>query len=604
MDRKSIIILVLSFVLLMLWYPLMNKLYPPKPLPPRTNSVATATNELAQGTNPPSVAASTSLPTPAAPVALPVPPGTSEQTLVLSNDHARYIFTSLGGGLKIVELVRYPEAVSCQRKQAANKLASLNAAAPLPALVLRGGPAVEGDGVFQLSPMAGGVRAEKALSHGLYLVKEFLPGSNYLLHATARLENRSAQPLALPAQEWVVGTATPMGPLDNEQWLGVYWYNGLKAEHVDASWFANRTLGCIPGRPRTQFLAGLNNVVWAAVHNQFFALAVVPSTNAPASQLVVNRIDLPTPSREELAANPKAITKPFGFQTSLIYPALTLPPGEKVEKQFSLFAGPKEYNTLAKLAGQFGNNLDLVLGFDDRFGGRFTGFFAKALLLTMNGLHRLLNLGYGWTIILITIVIKLLFWPLTQASTRSMKRMQALQPQMKAIQEKYKDDPPKLNRKLMEFMKEHKVNPMGGCLPMLIQIPVFLGFYGMIQSAIELRGARFLWACDLSNPDTLFIIPVVNFPFNPLPLLMGATMLWQARLTPVSPGMDPVQQKIMKYMPLMFLFILYNFSAGLTLYWTVQNLLTIAQMKLTRAKDESAVAPKMLVPATPPKKQK
>ena len=139
---------------------------------------------------------------------------------------------------------------------------------------------------------------------------------------------------------------------------------------------------------------------------------------------------------------------------------------------------------------------------------------------------------------------------------------------------------------------------------MFLQLPVFLGFYRMIQSAIELRGAKFLWVCDLSRPDTLFIIPGLNFPFNPLPLVMGVTMLWQARLTPASPGMDPAQQKIMKYMPLMFLVILYNFSAGLTLYWTVQNLLTIAQTKLTRAKEEKTGGNQKLPPGPAPKKKR
>jgi len=172
--------------------------------------------------------------------------------------------------------------------------------------------------------------------------------------------------------------------------------------------------------------------------------------------------------------------------------------------------------------------------------------------------------------------------------------MQALQPQMKAIQEKYKADPRKMNQKLMEFMKENKVSPLGGCLPMIVQIPVFIGFYYMLQSAVELRGARFLWACDLSQPDTIFIIPglgwipflgipSLGFPVNPLPLLMGLSQFWQARMTPMSPGVDPVQQKIMQYMPLMFVFILYNFSSGLALYWTVQNLLSILQMKLTKS---------------------
>ena len=256
-----------------------------------------------------------------------------------------------------------------------------------------------------------------------------------------------------------------------------------------------------------------------------------------------------------------------------------------------MYAGPKEYNTLARLGDQFGNNLEQIMNF-----GGFWGFFAKALLLSMNGLHAL-GLGYGLTIIAITVIIKALFWPLTTASTRSMKRMSALQPQMKALQEKYKEDSKKMNLKLMEFMKENKVSPAAGCMPMLIQIPVFFGFYTMLQSAIELRGAHFLWASDLSTCDTVWLIPFLNFPLNPLPLMMGATMLWQAQMTPPSPGMDPMQQKMMKYMPLMFMVFLYSSSAGLTLYWTMQNLLSIAQMKLT--KNESVQAAGALPAAGP-----
>src|SRR5260221_3133181 len=124
---------------------------------------------------------------------------------------------------------------------------------------------------------------------------------------------------------------------------------------------------------------------------------------------------------------------------------------------------------------------------------------------------------------------------------------------------------------MMELWKENKVSPMSGCLPTLIQMPVFFGFFGMIRSAIELRGASFLWVRDLSQPDTLFLIPGLNFPFNLLPLIMAATMLWQAPLPPPSPGMDPAQAKIMRSMPLMFLLFLYHYSAALTLYWTVQK---------------------------------
>ena len=183
---------------------------------------------------------------------------------------------------------------------------------------------------------------------------------------------------------------------------------------------------------------------------------------------------------------------------------------------------------------------------------------------------------------LITVIIKVLFWPLTAASTRSMKRMQALAPEMAALKEKYKDDMQKFTQKQWELYRKHKVSPMSGCLPMAIQMPVFIGFFTMIRSAIELRGAHFLWIADLSKPDTLFMIPGTHFPFNLLPLLMGGAMLWQSHLTPPSPGMDPTQAKIMRYMPLMFLVFLYNYSSGLALYWTVNNVLTIVQTKLTK----------------------
>ena len=299
-----------------------------------------------------------------------------------------------------------------------------------------------------------------------------------------------------------------------------------------------------------------------------------------------------------LAADPKAITNQFGLQTAFLFPELTLAPDQTVERRFEVFAGPKEYRTLDRLAAKFGNNVDQVMGFDVGFGGRFVGFFAKALLLSMNGLHTL-KVPYSLAIIVITVIIKLVFWPLTQASTRSMKRMQALQPQVKAIQEKYKDDAMKMQKKMGELWREHKVNPAMGCLPMLIQIPIFIGFYTMLRSAIELRGASFLWICDLSQADTVFIIPglgfipflgipAVGFPMNPLPLIMVATQLWQTRLTPMSPGVDPMQQKMMQYMPVIFLFFMYNLSSGLTLYWTVSNLLTIAQMKVTKANDPAA----------------
>jgi YidC/Oxa1 family membrane protein insertase len=593
MDRKSIIVLVVCFLLLIAWYPLVNKLYPPKPLPPQsTNVVGAASNQTSLTSVPVPPAPATAAPasSASAPAAPAVQPAAPEQTLVLETADARYTFSSHRGGLKLVELLRYPANVGCRNGTTdTNALASLNTGAPLPALALLGGEALEGDGVWTLSKTAGNaVRAEKQLPNGLALVKEFAAGGNYVLTASVRLENRSAQPLALPAQEWVVGTATPISAKDDGLTMGVYWFDGSSAEHVDETWFANRSFfGClgVPSQPRAVYQSHGGAPVWAAVHNQFFTMIAVPrNTGAPPAAVVSRHIELPPLAAPGTPGVSAIASKPFGFQTALVFPAAVLAPGQKWEQSFDLYAGPKEYKILSRLD----HKQELVMAF-----GGFFGFFAKALLLSMNGLHALFGglLGYGWVIILITVVIKLVFWPLTNASTKSMKRMAALQPQMKALQEKYKDDPKKMNQKLMEFMKEHKVNPMGGCLPMLLQIPVFFGFFTMIRTAIELRGAKFLWVCDLSQPDTLFVLPGLNFPFNLMPLLMGVTMFYQARMTPASPGMDPMQQKIMKYMPLMFLVFLYNFSAGLTLYWTVQNLLTIAQMKITKATDPAAPAP-------------
>jgi YidC/Oxa1 family membrane protein insertase len=592
MDRKSLIILFVSFVVLLAWFPVTNRIFPPKPAAIRTNMVAHTTNEVGSTNRvePQFTSASTNLP--AASTSLP---SREEHVLALENPDARYIFTSIGGGIKSIELKHFKAAVDCSAKKLpTNQPVTLNTKAPVAVFAIIEQGDTNTIAAFNLTRTGDVVRAEAPLGNGLHLIKEYRLSTNYLLKASVRYENRSQQPLQLTERELVIGTATPMGHRDETAHLGLEWFNGNDAAKITEPWFANKTLGCLPGTPRTEYRAGLSNVFWAAVHNQFFTIIGVPE--APASEVVGRRIFLSPPTREEMANNPSAFATPFGYQTAVVLPRMVMTPGMYIDYRFDIFAGPKEFKTLQQLP----RDMDRVMGFSG-----FFGFFAKALLLSMNGLHAV-GIAYGVAIILITVIIKLVFWPLTNASTKSMKRMAALQPQMKAIQEKYKDDPRKMNQKTMEFMKEHKVSPLGGCLPVLLQIPVFFGFYRMLQSAIELRGAHFLWACDLSQPDTIAYI--AGFPINPLPLLMGATMLWQARLTPPSPGMDPAQQQIMRYMPLMMMVFLYNFQAGLTLYWTVQNLLSIAQMKITRNTPEkpagaSPVKPgRPLKPLPPPKK--
>ncbi|MCP5522842.1 MAG: membrane protein insertase YidC [Verrucomicrobiales bacterium] len=575
MDRKSIIVLVVCFALLMLWGPLSSRVFPPVPVPPGSVPPPTEAGQAQTGRDPgesgtPLVRGepTASITAPSSPAERWERPRSTEQTVELDTDEARYEFTSYGGALRQVELKDYPAEIKCRDKRGTNGVgfAILNQHAPLPALALFGGAALEDSTPFDLKRIDQGLRAEKVLTNGLRIVKEFVPSTNHQMLVSLRIENLTNTPVALPELELTLGTSVPGELKEQPRFLGVQYFNGAKPRLVNDAWFANHLMGCgcLPGTPRPEFRSeGVSNIVWASVPNRFFTLITAPET--PAYQLVARKTQLDWPEADDLGRK-----RPVGYEASLIYPPAVIPAGGNVEHRLTLYAGPKEYNALAQL----GKSQDLAMNFTSIF-----GWFAKALLLSMNGVHAL-GLSYGLTIIVITVIIKTLFWPLTQASTRSMKRMQALQPQMKEIQTKYKDDPRKMNMKLMEFMKQNRVSPLGGCLPMLLQIPVFIGFYQMLQSAVELRGAGFLWACDLSQPDT--IATVFGFPINPLPLIMGATQLWQMRMTPPSPGMDPTQQKMMQYMPLMFIVILYSFPAGLALYWTVQNLLSILQMKLTK----------------------
>ena len=585
MDRTGIIVVTICAILLGAWFIQEQKYQAHRP--PQQS----ATNPVAASQNPATTAVSTT--------ATSVPTfdtSAPESLITLTNADARYTFTSRGGGLKSVELSKYPDSVSLRWKKqmTTNDFATLNAGAPAPVLAILGDPSFVGDGNFTLTKTANGIRAEKAFPNGLQLVKEFHIGSNYLINASVSLKNGSDQPFALPAQQWVVGTATPMG-LDDSSFMtygGAMWCDGTNTPaDCTVSYFSpsTTTFFVIPRTPKTIYQEGAGNVAWAAVHNQFFTLLAMPKQ--PAQHMIALPVKLPL-----LATNQS--TPPEGIQSALVYPAQTLAPNASVEREVALYAGPKEYRTLALIGDQFNNRADLVMQFG------FFGFFAKGLLLAMNWLHDTTTLGYGWVIVLITVIIKVLFWPLTAASTRSMKRMQALAPEMAALKEKYKDDLQKFTQKQWEVYKKNKVSPMSGCLPMLIQTPIFIGFFTMIRSAIELRGAHFLWVADLSKPDTLFIIPGIDFPFNLLPLLMGASMLWQSLLTPPAPGMDPAQAKMMRFLPLIFMVFLYNYSAGLALYWTVNNLLTIVQTKLTKNIKVTLPVTVTVSPLTPLSKKK
>ena len=202
---------------------------------------------------------------------------------------------------------------------------------------------------------------------------------------------------------------------------------------------------------------------------------------------------------------------------------------------------------------------------------------AKPMLWGMNFSNRFTR-NYGIDIILLTILIKIIFYPLSVKSYKSMKNMQKLQPKLAQLREKYKNDKEKLNQEMMGIYKREGVNPLGGCLPMVIQIPVFFALYRVLMSAIEFRHAPFmLWINDLAAPENIFTLHVAGYalPFRVLPLIMGVTMVIQQKMTPT--GGDPMQAKMMMFMPIFFTFLFWGFPAGLVLYWLVNNVISIGQ---------------------------
>ena len=232
-----------------------------------------------------------------------------------------------------------------------------------------------------------------------------------------------------------------------------------------------------------------------------------------------------------------------------------------------LFAGPKEYNRLRA----FNVGLDRVisLGWFILWDLALVTWLAKGLFYLLQEFYKISH-NYGLAIILLTLVIRVFLAPLSYKSFKSMKSMQKLQPEIRKIQKKYKGDRAAMNKAVMELYKTHKVNPLGGCLPMLLQLPIFIGLYNLLANTIELRHSPFfLWIHDLSAKDPYYILPII----------MGITMLIQQKMTPST--MDPTQSKLMLFMPIMFTFFFLNFPAGLVLYWMVNNLLTIGQQYVT-----------------------
>jgi YidC/Oxa1 family membrane protein insertase len=201
------------------------------------------------------------------------------------------------------------------------------------------------------------------------------------------------------------------------------------------------------------------------------------------------------------------------------------------------------------------------------------------LVTVLRWIHDVVS-NWGIAIILLTLLVRGSCWPVTAKANSSMKRMQLVSPKMKELQEKYKEDPQRMNQEVFKLYREYGVNPMGGCLPMLVQIPIFYGLYRALWYAAELRGQGFLWVHDLAMPDT--VGHLLGYAVNPLPLLMGVSSLLQMRLTPQPTNADKTQANIIKFMPVVITLICYNFASALALYWTTSNIFSIFQAQIQR----------------------
>ncbi|MFT4901995.1 MAG: YidC/Oxa1 family membrane protein insertase [Lentimonas sp.] len=389
----------------------------------------------------------------------------------------------------------------------------------------------------------------------------------YIIKHSTSFNNGAVAAKRLSTAYFNLGTARPISANPLPSYLNVGYFDGEDADFtaVNKLTGSNGVLGIGASLPQTE-IEKRARVEWSSVKNQFFA--AVLSSEAVGEDLYIYPVEGESPTGEPSTG----ITGSVGYQIGSIQP------GETRALDFDFFVGPKEFKRLQAM----GNEQDRVMQFG------FLSFISKLLLAFMYAIHSVVP-SWGWSIVIMTICIKTLFWPLTAKASRSQKRMAKIQEPMAALKEKYKDNPQQLQQETLKLFKQHQVNPVAGCLPMLIQMPIFLGLFYMLRTASELRHEPFLWVADLAQPDTLMYI--AGFPLNVLPLIMGVTMFFQMSLMPVSPTADPMQQKIFKFLPFVFLIFLYNFSSGLVLYWTVQNILTIVQQKIINSQPDEPLKP-------------
>ena len=551
MDRTAWIAITLCTLGLIGWYLYVGKQSQQlKQQQQQLAATASPTPSVAVSASPAPVSSPGATTTATATPAAPSVPEFAEKTETLRNDDVELHLTNRGGGIR--------DAVLLNHIAQDNQRVVLNSKdqPPIGAIVADpSGPRFEEFSVSREPD--GGIRCERASDNVTVRKKFFFPPGkekkdNFLAEMDVDFVNTGAQPYANPGYFVALGSAAPIHPKDYSYYTRLVWCLDGKAKGVDVNWFGGGGgfFGLVGSRaPQPFYQQDLANADWAAVSDQFFTTLIAPMT-AKGNGVWGRRFDI---SPEQ---------KMFGLTGALRMPAFQLPPGQTYSARFEIWAGPKIYHRLARLDHNEGEIMDF---------GIFK-IVSQFLLNFLNWLHGFLG-SYGWSILALTAVVKIVLWPLQDKANKSMRRMSLLNPKVQELRDKYKDDPTRMNQEVMKLYKDYGINPVGGCLPMMIQIPIFFGLFKMLGQAVELRNSSFLWVSDLSQPDT--VAHLFEVPINVIPLCMAATQIWLMAMTPKTG--DATQRRVMMFTPLIFLFICYNFAAALALYYTTQNLFSIVQ---------------------------
>jgi YidC/Oxa1 family membrane protein insertase len=481
-----------------------------------------------------------------------------EKTETLRNSDVELHLTNRGGGISEAVLLNYPAEVGKSER------VTLNSPARTPIGAIVEDPAVPVLPEYKITREADAVALEYVTPEQVTIRKKFFfpPTNEKKDNFVARLDvdftNNGAAPYANAGYFLGIGSAARIHRNDYPSYTRLVWLVGGRTKGIDVGWFAEGGgfFGMGQHPPRPYYTQSVNAAEWVATSNQFFTSLAVPLTG---------KADAVWGKRFEI----DPAEKNYGLEGAMHLPGFRVEAGQTYNAHFQLYLGPKLYHRLAQLE----HNEAEVMEF-----GIFK-IICQALLNGLNTLHSFLG-NYAAAILALTTIVKLSLWPLQSKATASMRRMAALSPKIQELREKYKDDPTRMNQEVMKLYKEYGINPVGGCLPMLIQIPIFFGLFTMLRQAVELRGAHFLWIRDLSQPDTVAHLPVVGWPINILPLIMAATSFWMTHLTPKSG--DPTQQRMMMFMPIIFIVFCYNFAAALALYYTAQNLFSVLQLYQNR----------------------